>query len=374
MSTTAPSTTSLPSATGASSSTALQPPTSPTPDPNVLRSFEMVFTGDVILHNRVNRLGAELAIDDETRSWDFRPMLEPIRHLVSNADWAVCQLETTLSADGTRLSGFPRFRGPGQIADDLADVGYDACTTANNHTLDFGVDGVVETLDVLEASGLHATGSARSEAEKVERVWLDLGGVKVAHHAYAYGFNGWRIPPDAPWTSNTIDEETILADAAGSKAAGAEYVVVSLHWGSEDYQPLTSQQSQLGPALIASPDIDAIVGHHAHVVQRIDLIEGEWLVYGIGNLLSNQPWTNTRDELLVRLTVTEVEGGGFDSSLELVPLYVDWATLTVFPTDPLLRPDDISTGLAAEFDASRRRLRSVLEAGSAWGSFDWAEG
>ena len=90
-----------------------------------------------------------------------------------------------------------------------------------------------ETLDVLDAAGLHATGTARSAAEAAERIRVEVNGIEIAHLAYTYWFNGLRLPGESPWLSAEIDESRILADAAAAKRAGAEYVIVSLHWGEQ---------------------------------------------------------------------------------------------------------------------------------------------
>jgi len=276
----------------------------------------------------------------------------------------VCHMEVSLSSDGTRLSPYPTFRAPGQIAFDAKDLGYDSCTVASNHTLDQGVAGVTETLDVLDAAGLHSTGSARSAAEASVQAMIELRGVRVAHLAYTYGFNGFQIPAAAPWTSNLIDEKRILGDSAAARLNGAEYVVVSLHWGDQYRHQPNEQQRQLGPRLLSSDTVDLIVGHHTHVIQPIDRIDGEWIVYGLGNLLSNSGQAARRDELLVTATVTEQPNGTFHTELQVVPLYLDHATLTVYPTSPATRPDAIDLGLLGELEASWARVLAILETGN----------
>jgi poly-gamma-glutamate synthesis protein (capsule biosynthesis protein) len=355
-----PTTVPIPTTTLSASSTTVAPePIEPPP-----RSFTLTFTGDVLLHSRVNAVAAANAAGAEDRQYDYRPMLQPIRERIERADRAICHLEGNLSADGTRLSPYPAFRFPGQIASDLAELGYDSCTLASNHILDKGIDGVRETLDVVETAGLHPIGAARSAAEADRQRLFTVQGVVVAHLAYTYWFNGIPLPQDAPWTSNQIDVDRILADAAQARRDGAEYVVVSLHWGEQYQHEPNRQQRELGPRLLASPDIDLVIGHHAHVVQPIERIEGEWLVYGLGNLLSNSSQLERRDELLVTATVTEEpDHHRFTTDLEVVPLHLDHATLTVHPTDPASRPTTVDPALAAELDASWDRVLGILATG-----------
>lgn len=349
--------------TAASSTTTTTEATTTTTAP---RSFTLAFTGDVLIHSRVWEMAAGHA-EGGDRAFDFGPMLEPLRPFVEAVDWAVCHLEVPLSADGTGLSSYPAFRAPGDVAHDLAAAGYDACSTASNHTLDAGVDGALETLSVLEAAGLRATGTARSAEEEWDGRWYQIGGARFAHLSYSYGFNGFRPPVDAPWLVRAIDEELILADAARARAEGAELVILSLHWGEEYRHEPDEQQRTLGPRLLASPDVDLIVGHHAHVVQPIERINGEWLVYGVGNLLHNMTQPVRRDELLVQVRVAEQPGGPLQvEEVAVVPLHVDGATLEVLPAGPALRPPDVPPALAEELDASWARTLSVLERGSGY--------
>lgn len=337
------------------------------------RSFTMAFTGDLLLHSRVNAVARANAADDPGLSYDYGSLLAPIAPLVEAADWAVCHLEVPLSADDTRLSPYPTFRVPGDIARAVRTIGYDACTTASNHVLDQGADGVAETLAVLDTAGLAHTGSARSPQE-AQPMWLDLGGIRVAHLAYAYGFNGFTVPSRSPWLANLLDESRILADADAARRQGAEYVVVSLHWGEQYQHEPNRQQQELGPRLLASPSIDLVVGHHAHVVQPIDRLGGKWLVYGLGNLLSASTSRVRRDELLIEVTVTGQAGGVFRTDLRAVPLYLDGVTLVVYPSPLTLRPPDLDAGLRAELDASLARVRAVLETGSGWGELTLGPG
>ena len=249
---------------------------------------------------------------------------------------------------------------------DVRDLGYDSCSVASNHILDQGVEGVAETLEVLDRAGLCCTGAARSAEEATNQVWIETGEVRIAHLAYSYGFNGFTLPTDAPWLANIIDETEILADASEARAGGADIVMLSLHWGEQYVNSPNWQQREIGPRLLASPDIDLIVGHHAHVVQPIEHLNGEWLIHGLGNLLANYGQPARRDELLVQITMTENPDGSFSSSVRAVPLYVDRETLTVHPTNPVTRPAVIDPTLAAELDASWARVRAVLQTGSGW--------
>ncbi len=295
------------------------------------RSFTIAAAGDVLIHGRVALVASLLG----GGTYDFTPMLAPIEPWIGDADLAICHMEGTISADNTGLSYYPLFVAPREIAEAIAAAGYDTCSTASNHAADAGWDGIVETLDMLDAAGVRHDGTARSEAERLPGLYT-VDGVVVAHLSYTYGLNG--LPNPRPWAVNVIDPERILADAAWAKDQGAAFVVVSLQWGVEYQVAPTGEQRALAETLTASSNVDLILGSHAHVVQPIDVLNGKVVVYGMGNHLSNQnsaygaKYYGTEDGVVVTVTVTEQPDGSFAATkVEFTPTWVrleDYAVLS----------------------------------------------
>ncbi len=314
-------------------------PVTPTPEPPPSRSFTLAATGDVLLHTPVMRAAL---VGGTTR--DFAPMFAEVRDELAGADWAICHMETPISPDGTDLSGYPLFNAATEIAGDLAEVGYDACDTASNHTLDQGPSGVASTLDVLDAAGIVHTGSARSAEEAANPPITEIAGVRMGHLAYTYGTNGIPVPAGAPWLVNVIDVDRVLADAAALTARGAEFVVVSLQWGAEYQTAPTPTQSEQARALLGSPDIDLILGSHVHVVQPIERIGDEYVVYGMGNFISNQSAAGglraaTQDGVIIHATVTETGSGFRVTELRYTPTFVSRPSYVIEVADPDTHPD-----------------------------------
>jgi poly-gamma-glutamate synthesis protein (capsule biosynthesis protein) len=190
------------------------------------------------------------------------------------------------------------FGAPGQIARDLAEQGWDGCSTASNHALDRGMAGVTATLDALDAARLGHVGTARdaAEAAAVQRYDLERGGrtVQVAHLSATEQLNGFTPPAGAPWAVQQLDVDALVAAARGARADGADVVVVSVHAGTEYTSAPTEAQRRVAAALAASGQVDLVIGHHAHVPQPIERLPGGpagtgmWVAYGLGNHLSNQ--------------------------------------------------------------------------------------
>ncbi|MFH8255589.1 CapA family protein [Streptomyces roseolus] len=250
--------------------------------------FTLVASGDVLPHDSIIRRAAADAGGD---GYDFRPMLAGAKPVVSGADLAICHMETVYGKDGGPYTGYPAFKSPPEIAAALKATGYDSCSTASNHTLDDGAAGLGRTLDALDAAGVKHAGSARTAAEAARPTLLKAGGATVAQLAYTYDTNGYPLPEGRPWAVNLLDESKVIADARAARAAGADVVVVSVHWGTEWQTEPDERQLTLARALTASatggrPDVDLLVGTHAHVPQAYEKVNGTWVVYGMGDQIA----------------------------------------------------------------------------------------
>jgi poly-gamma-glutamate synthesis protein (capsule biosynthesis protein) len=248
-------------------------------------SFTMLMTGDVLLHDGFWQVARSAAGGN---GLDFRPVLAPMRPTISSADLAVCHLETPLASPAGPFSGFPLFSVPPQIAPALAWAGYDACTTASNHSVDRGLAGIRRTLADLDRAGLQHTGTYADAGAAGRPLLLDAGPARVALIAATFGLNGLPLPADAPWAVDLIDPARIVREARAARAAGADVVVVALHWGEEYRHQPTAYQRAVAHRILRSGQVDLLYGHHAHVVQPYGRVDGHWVLYGLGNALAQQ--------------------------------------------------------------------------------------
>lgn len=297
-----------------------KPQSTKTPPPKPTRTdrLTVVATGDVLLHER---LWTTAKRDGDGGRWDFAPLLRGIKPLVQKADLAIAHLETPLAAQGGPYRGYPLFQGPPQIATALEQTGYDLCTTASNHSFDGGAAGIDRTLDTLDKVGLKHAGTARTRAEAEQTTIVDAGGVKVASLSFTYGFNGMPYPHGQTWRAAVISAKTIKRKAREARDRGADLVIVSCHWGTEYSSKLDAQQREVGPQLLADSNIDLVIGHHAHVVQPMEQVDGKWIAYGLGNLVAahREPDGRKAEGLLVRFTLTR-SGNGWTTAAEYAPL------------------------------------------------------
>lgn len=348
------------------------PTAEPEPPP---REFTVVATGDVLLHPPLWDQARDDAEETGNAPKDFAPQLAGIEPVVSGAELSICHLEVPIAPDGGPYHGYPAFSGPPQIVPALVETGYTACTTASNHIFDQGAAGVDRTLDALEDAGLAQAGAARTADEAAEPTLIEVettgGPVTVGLVSYTYGFNGIPYPGGDTWRSNLIDQDCvrgascepaateIVADAAAARDAGAEVVVASMHWGDEYRHEPNGTQVNLAPLLVAAPEIDLVLGHHAHVVQPVEYLDGKWVAYGLGNLMAAHatPGQELREGLLVRFTFMEdPEAGEFTTTdAEYLPVYQTYAA----PRRVVNVPDAMAGG--PDGSESTERLEVALE-------------
>jgi poly-gamma-glutamate synthesis protein (capsule biosynthesis protein) len=238
-------------------------------------------SGDLLIHTPVAQRALALG---GGRRYHFAPLFAPVRRVIAGADVALCHMETPLVPGP--VQGYPVFHTPPDLARSVRRVGWDACSTASNHSLDAGQYGIDSTLRALRRAGVKATGTSRSARARRRITMVRVKGVRVAFLSYTAVTNGQAVPH--PWSVNRAGPGPILRDAHRARRRGARIVIVNIHWGTEFVAAVNPQQRALARRLTRSPAIDAIVGQHVHLVQPIRRVHGKPVVFGEGNLISNQ--------------------------------------------------------------------------------------
>ncbi|TDA65533.1 MAG: CapA family protein [Clostridia bacterium] len=259
------------------------PALAPPPEPV---QVTIAAVGDIMMHTPQ----ITAAYDPDRNTHDFLPAFQYVRPYLADADLTLGNLETPQAGPARGYPGYPRFNAPDELAPNLKETGFDVIITANNHALDQGAEGVAKTIATLEAAGLHPVGTARSAAEKDEITIEEVKGLRVAVLAYTYGTNGLPLPKDQPYLVNLLDKERVTQDVTRARAAGADIVLVYLHFGQEYAREPGPEEQQLA-AEIAAAGADIILGSHPHVLQRGERL-GETrekvIIYSLGNFISAQ--------------------------------------------------------------------------------------
>lgn len=188
----------------------------------------VAMTGDLLFHEG---LWSQYAIetDENGNNFDFVPLLEGQRAYLDRTDLAICQMETPLAPVGGPYLGYPEFSTPPELAAAVKDIGYDVCTTASNHTIDQGTEGLIRTLDGLDAAGIAHTGSYRAEGERDEPLIVEANGVKIGIITSTFSLNGlqaeheWQV--DYREEEPRVDPERAIEKAKKARDQGAELVI-----------------------------------------------------------------------------------------------------------------------------------------------------
>lgn len=343
----------------------------------VLREAKLVATGDIMVHSP--QLPAYY--DPKTKRYAFDSWFDQVRPILQTGDWVFGNLETPIAGQDLKYTGYPRFNAPAELADALVGAGFQIVSTANNHTMDRGVPGIVRTLANVRRAGLVPVGTAADEADAVRLTIEERNGIRMGFLAYTYGTNGIPVPADRAYAVNLIDKEKIQAAIAELRDAGADVVAVSLHFGQEYHRMPNNQQILLARALIAS-GADIVLGSHPHVVQpyeRVDIPASESpdgrvhrgvVIYSLGNFISNQSgdWKDVGVIFSVDIVKTELADGS--STVEIrdvaaTPTWVHIATVakkrhyTIVPMAKALRSRDVPGLTSADYTKLKQLLAGI---------------
>jgi Bacterial capsule synthesis protein PGA_cap len=308
--------------------------------PDRHRQVTVLMSGDLLWHDTVwQSAHADAVRLGERKRFDFDPMFAAVRPIVQRADLAICHEEVPFAADDEHLSNYPVFAAPPEIAPWIASMGWDACTTDSNHSIDQGYAGLVRTATLLENAGVRHVGTFRTRAERDKPVILTSPeGVRVGLVGGTYSLNGFSLPPDQRWAVSMWDADNLIAQARAAKAAGADIVLVQYHGGDEYSRLPNVQQVALVRRLTASPAVDLVFAEHAHVVQPVTKVNGKWVVYGMGNMVgqSDPRYPRAYEGIGVRFTFTETRRGFAVTSASYIPM--SWNTYA--PGNPIrIQPD-----------------------------------
>ena len=312
--------------------------------------------GDFLIHSPVFNRALQ---NGGGARYDFTPMLRYLKPIIGEANLSVCHVEVPMTSGPPK--GYPLFNSPPALAKAIRATGWNACDTASNHTLDQGQSGVNQTIANLDKAGIAHTGSWASAKARSKPLILNVNGVRIAWLAYTQMTNG--IPSPHRWSVGIASATTILRDAQVARKLGAQAVIVNVHGGDEYKHSPSPFQSSLAKRLTASPLITAVVGQHVHVVQPIRWVNGKPVVYGEGNLLSNQSSAccpaASQDGYLALLHLRLADGTAKVSRVDYIPVWVRHPDFVVLPVRMARRK-----GLAPESDLKASWIRTTRVVGS----------
>ena len=259
----------------------------------------LVAVGDVLLDRGVARA---LAATTPQRA------LAPVTPLLRGADIAFCNLECPVVSQPDPLPKPHRFAASPDIASVLTHCGFDVVSLANNHAMDCGKQGLVETVRHLRALGIASCGAGVTETRARSPTVLEMNGLRVAFLAYSqFPPEGIVRLPEAPTIA--LLQEDSLRHEIGSARRRADVVVVSFHWGREFSPQPTAEQRRLANAAVAA-GADLIIGHHPHVLQPMEIEKRgrgrkALVAYSLGNFLFDSKRPDARRTVILECELSK---------------------------------------------------------------------
>ena len=281
-------------------------PTEETVPPPVSATIGTV--GDLLMHKQLFQAGSNSVNNKGDGTYDFHSIFQYLTPYTQGYDYAIANLETTLSGDDYPYQGNPHFNCPDALLDSVKDAGFDVLLTANNHIYDCKMPGLQRTMEKIEEQGLSYIGSRKTEEDSRYQV-VDVNGIQIGMVCYTFTtsmlegkprLNGDN-PVENPALINYFSTgklnafyEELQGVYDGMTENGAEATMIYIHWGNEYELTQNSTQEQIAQK-ICDMGFDVIVGGHPHVVQPMDLLTSTQdpehktvCIYSLGNVVSNQ--------------------------------------------------------------------------------------
>lgn len=281
----------------------VQPEPEPLPPPPD-KDLKLVAAGDIML-------SANRAAGIQMAEHGYKYPFEDVKDKLAAGDIAFANMESPISTTGKKLPGKGiTFRTDPIVLDGLKYAGIDIVSLANNHILDYDDPALLDTLRLLDEANIYRVGAGKNIGEARSPAIIEKNSLRVAFLAYSdmadiYFSNAYKkvfaAADDKPGVAPT-DSNMILDDVRAVRPQ-ADIVIVSLHWGVEDSNDTTSQQKEMAHSIIDA-GADAILGHHPHVLQGVEIYNGKPIVYSLGNFIFDQLKENNKQSMILELDFT----------------------------------------------------------------------
>ncbi len=267
---------------------------------------KICFVGDLMCHSTQFNY-AKVNSD----SFDFTGVFREVKKYLSEPDLTVGNLETVIAGKSKNYSGYPYFNAPDDFIYALNRAGFDLLTTANNHALDQGWEGVTRTIDILDKNKIDRTGTFNSQIDRDSIRIFRIHSITIAVLAYTENTNGIPFPSGKDFIVNLIDEEKIKEDIEKARSKDVDIILICLHYGNEYEREPGNYQKEVVQKLIKL-GADIIIGGHPHVIQPFDYfktnnskLDSGFVAYSMGNFISNQRWRYSDAGVILNIVISK---------------------------------------------------------------------
>jgi poly-gamma-glutamate capsule biosynthesis protein CapA/YwtB (metallophosphatase superfamily) len=300
----------------------------------------LLFSGDVTLgfhyEEYVDEQVAKGQPKDRMLGWGF----EQVKSVTRAADVYVANLECPFTKSEEKLLKNFNFKARPELVAALSSGGVDVVSLANNHLLDYGPEGLFDTLNTLESAGIKSFGAGRDLSEARKPQIIDVKGIKVAFLGYFFlgekniepsQVIATEAQPGVAGHFSSLDEmkKIVSADVRAAKQL-AQHVIPFFHWGKEGNTVPEPYQIELAH-LAVEAGASAVIGSHPHVLQGFELYQRAPIAYSLGNFVFGGNW-NPKDKRTAILKIT-IDAMSV-RQIEIIPAFSD--AYPEIPVQPFL--------------------------------------
>jgi poly-gamma-glutamate synthesis protein (capsule biosynthesis protein) len=319
-------------------------------------SVKLLAVGDNLIHKPIYEQAQARTSD---ASYDFMPVYENLADMIAAADIAVINQETMM-AQSYDVSTYPCFNTPTVMASQLASLGFDVLTIANNHMLDTQSFGLIETLDLINSTqGLTSAGAFHGRDEYTKIKTVTVNDISFAFLAYTEHTNGITIPDAKESYIVYLNELDDVEQQVKYASSVADVVVVSMHAGIEYSDDENDIQRNFAENVV-NWGADVVIGTHPHTLQPVEYItnpQGEEVpvLYSLGNFVFNMAYEPTKYSAIVNVDVQTGE-----VSYNYVKIGPDYAPVLIMAKDvPFEYSFDHLNTLVHKFQNTERYIQEA---------------
>ena len=244
--------------------------------------LSLVMVGDCLIHGSI----ADDA-KDGNGGYNFYKMVSNYKSIINKYDLAFYNQESILGGKELGISSYPRFNSPQDVGDTFLDLGFNLVSLANNHTLDKGEKGILNSVKYWKTkTNVMTAGSYDSFEDRDKDVIMEKNGIKYALLSYTTTTNGLPVPSGKEYLVNVYSYEQAKKDIERLRGK-VDLLMVAMHWGEEYTHTPVEEEERIAKEL-ASLNVDIVIGHHPHVIQPVDFIGNTMVVYSLGNFIASQ--------------------------------------------------------------------------------------
>ena len=276
---------------------------------NTDTTFTLTAIGDIVGNTSLT----SDALNTSTNQYDFSYIFEDISYYIKNSSITVANLETTFSGEDNGYRNYSRYNSPDKLANNLKKLGVDVVSTAGNHCLDYGYDGLSRTIDVLDQADISHVGTYNSKESQDSILIKYVKGIKLAFIDFTFSSNKLNIPSDKSYCVNLIDKDFIKEQLDLAKKQSPDIIICSIHWGNENSSSVTSSQKEYADFIFEN-GADIILGTHPHLLQPMEkrtvtLQDGTtkdgFIIYSLGDFINGKNQKKYNSSVILELTITK---------------------------------------------------------------------